>query len=109
MKDNNALIILLAVAGVGYLLWKSGALSGGAGYSDKYTAYAGAAMGLANNATSNFLGVHNAISSGINDQINRSVDTVINSVTKWAQMAQENKNQNDNREHEQFMQILHTI
>lgn len=109
MKDNT-LIILLAVAGVGYILYRSGALSGGGGgYSDKYTAYAGAAMGLANNATSNFLGVHNAISSGINNQINRSVDTALNSISQWAQIAQNNRNQNDTREHDQFMQILQTI
>lgn len=108
MKDNT-LLIVLAIAGVGYLLYRSGALSGGGGYSDKYTAYAGAAMGLANNATGNFLGVHNAISQGINDQINTSVNTALNSINNWAQMAQQNRDTNDRREHSQFMEILKTI
>lgn len=108
MKDQT--FIILAVVGVAaFLLYKKGFFSSSAAYSDKYTEYANALQGLANNATGNFLGVHSAISQGINDQINQSVGTAISSINNWAQMAQANRSQNDSREHDQFMQILNTI
>jgi len=108
MKDNT-IIILLAVGVLGYLAYKQGLFSAGVGYNDKYTAYAQQLQGLATNATGNFLGVHNAISDGINNQINRSVDTALGSITNWALMAQQNRSQNDTREHDQFMQYLQSI
>lgn len=110
MKDNT-ILILLAVAAVGYFLYKNGFSSSVtyAGAGDKYTAYAQQLQGLANNATANFLGVHSAISGGINDQVNRSVDTALGSITNWANMAQQNRANNDTREHDQFMQYLQSI
>lgn len=111
MKDNVIIIGAVAVVGlVLFRMYQKGLFSkityaGG----DKYTQYAQAMAGLANNATDNFLAVHNGISSGINNQLNRSVDTAIGSITSWAQMAQNNRNQNDEREYNQFMGILSTI
>lgn len=112
MKDNT-IIIIGAVTVVGFILFRmyqKGLFStityeGG----DKYTQYAQAMAGLANNATDNFLAVHNGISNGINNQVNRSVDTAIGAITNWANMSQQNRNANDEREYNQFMGILSTI
>ncbi|MBP5400750.1 MAG: hypothetical protein J6Y35_03885 [Bacteroidales bacterium] len=109
MKDST--IIIIAVVGfVLFRMYQKGLFSsttyaGG----DKYTQYANALQGLANNATGNFLAVHSGISQGINDQINTSVNTALGAVTNWAQMSQDNKNRNDQREFDQFQQILATI
>lgn len=113
MKDNTLIII----AGLGifaYLLYKSGFFDNISSSleklnGDKYTQYAAAMQGLANNATGNFLTVHGAISQGINDQINTSVNTALGSISNWAQMAQQNRDNKDRREYEQFMNILNTI
>lgn len=107
MKDSTLLIIIAVAAVGGYLLYRRGQTAGV--YSDKYTEYANAIQGLANNATGNFLSVHNGISQGINNQINQSVETAINSITNWAQQAADNRNRKDQREHEQFLQTLSTI
>lgn len=110
MRKDDTLLIVALLAVAGYFLYKSGFLTNaGTAVSDKYTQYAQAAAGLANNATNNFLGVHNGISQGINDQINNSVQTGINAISNWAQMAQNNRNQNDQREADQFLNILNTI
>lgn len=114
MKDNT-LIIIAVVAVAGYLLYKKGAF-GGSAYNDKYTAYAAALGGLANNATDNFNSVHSNISQGINNQINTSVNTALNSISQgigqigqWAQQAENNRDSRDRREYEQFQGILSTI
>lgn len=109
MKDST--IIIIAVVGlIIYRMYQKGLFStvtyaGG----DKYTQYANALQGLANNATGNFLAVHGGISQGINDQINTSVNTALGAVTNWAQIAQQNRDNQDRREYEQFMNILSTI
>ena len=107
----GTLIIIAVLGAVAYFMYKSGFFSslGQSVSGDRYTQYAQAAAGLANNATGNFLSVHNGISQGINDQVNRSVDTAIGSITGWVQQAQNNRNANDQREYEQFMGILSTI
>lgn len=99
MKEST-LIIILGIAGfVGYLLYKSGVFSSVAtATGDKYVQYAQAMQGLANNATNNTIGLHNALTNSVNSSINN--------LGQWVQQGYENARRKDNEEFAQWQAIM---